>query len=203
MELPKRMLAFSLLGWVVLIFITYILAILGLADPASAVAAVFQKYEVTSTLNAATFGPIFNLWVISASIPISVMALSSSPLLIESIFPFILVLIMCGALGYVFGVKKGLMAICLLVVYGIVFGVLLGFLTPLTLPAAALSPEDQAVIQGLGGSFAKLTVLMPINLLPELILTMGLCLGTGLIGGFIPQKFSGIRPKRKKKKKKK
>ncbi|MHA2226784.1 MAG: hypothetical protein ACXAC8_16345 [Candidatus Hodarchaeales archaeon] len=203
MKAPLKMVLISIAGWMIVIIGIFIISLLGLADPFLALQEVFSRNDVSVIYNFEAFGIIFKLWAISALIPISGLNLLISPLLIESLFPIFILLIISIGTGYLLGIKKGIPINVLLLVWGTIFGILLAVLIPFTLPTAGIAPEDIAAIQGLSGDLVRLTFLIPPNLLTDAALTLGLCLGSVVIGGLGQRIISPDKAKARMQKKRK
>jgi len=187
----------SLIGWTIAVVGTLILSLMGVAHPFFALNELITRAEVSGVYNFETFGVIFTLWATSAFLLVSGPNLFTSPS-IESLFPIILLLIVGFLVGYLLGFSRGVPANILIVGGGTILGILLAFLVPYSLPTAGLSLEDQELMKGIVGTLVKITYLVPPNFIAESVITMGLCIGSGLIGG-IGRKVIG--PKRKKKRK--
>jgi hypothetical protein len=171
-----------LLGWFIVVVGIWIFSILGLANPFFSLTEIFVKVGVEVTYDFNTFGFLFNLWAISATLPVLSLNLFSQPLAIDGLIPFLTLSIICIFAGFKLGMRKGIPTSILIVFGGTILGIVLAVSVPFTLPTAGVSPEDQTIIRGLGDELIKLTYLIPLNFLVEVIITLGFAIGSVFIG---------------------
>ncbi|NHJ01882.1 MAG: hypothetical protein EAX86_07035 [Candidatus Heimdallarchaeota archaeon] len=198
-KLVLRLLSFSFGAYMVIVGSIFILSILQLTDPFLTLQELFSRYNLNGLYSYDKFGPIFKLWAISAFLLVSSLNLFTSPFSIMSLAPIIILLIISFFVGFLGGFKKGFLINMLILFWGTFFALILAFFLPLTLPTAGLTAEDQVLIQSLGTTSIKLSYLIPLNLLTEMLITIVLVIVSATIGVFIRSKFEYKRIKFKKK----
>ncbi|MFX0201478.1 MAG: hypothetical protein ACFFCW_35625 [Candidatus Hodarchaeota archaeon] len=183
MSTPRKIIAISLISWAIIEVVIFFFSLLSLADPFFALNELFSRYDATGTYNFSYFGIVFNLWATSTFLSASGLNLLTPPLSIESLFPPLLLIGVTAAIGYYLGFVKAIPTFLLLLAWGTILGLVLAILIPFTVPTAGLSPEDKEIVNDSVGDFLKMTFLIPVNLLFEVLFTIGLCLGGVAIGG--------------------
>lgn len=194
MNTPIKIILFSLGCWLILTFSILILSVFNIADPFFTLEEFFSRFGSSGTYSFPAFGLVFSLWSISSFLAVFGLNLITAPLSLGSLFPIIILFTITVSVGYFVGLRKGIPITILLLMWGTLFGLLLSLIVPYTLPTTGLSSEDQDNVLNLGGNLFKLTYLIPLNLIFELIITIGLCIG-GLGIGFISQKIVTSRTK--------
>jgi hypothetical protein len=191
---------YSFIGWFVLILLIILLGFIGLANPLFTMQAMFSQYGVESVYHFQTFGIIFTVWAISATLSIMILNIISSAAVLEAIVPFLLLFIVCVLLGYKLRLKEGILSVITLFVLSTMLALGLSFFVSGSLPTSGLSPEDAALISSLGDEITKLTYLIPPNRIVDVVLTVASGLAGAVFGHIL---YPVVESRRKTTKKRK
>ena len=198
--LSLKFIFYSFIGWFVLVLLNILLGFIGLSNPLFTMQVMFSQYGVDSIYHFQTFGIIFTVWAISATVSIMILNIISSAVVLESIVPFMLFFIVRVLFGYKLRLKEGILSVLTLFILSTLLAIVISFFVSGSLPTSGLSPEDAALISSLGDEITKLTYLIPPNRIFDVVLTASSGVIGAVVGHFL---FPIVESRRKKPKRRK